>query len=166
MNVDCLWPWHEILTDPVYQLFLVHKCTCSCSAGGSLQVMSFIFSSSRTYFSPSSHLLLIRMVRFLTRPIWLMDWDPHTEGRSSAPPPPPPPPQFNISVFCHMQSNRVVDGPAADDKIPDPQWRLVPLVTMCQDPPKVNGRWLSYWFDVSITVPIYNTFVSSCTTKY
>ena len=52
----------------------------------------------------------------------------HTEGRSSAPPPPPPP-QFNISVFCHMQSNRVVDGtdncttaegPAADDKIPVP----------------------------------------------
>ena len=77
------------------------------AAGGSLQVISFIFSSLRTYFSP-----LIPLVTDQDDTIY----DPsclilglratHTEGCASTP---HPHPQFNISLFFHMQSNRVVD---------------------------------------------------------
>ena len=45
------------------------------AAGGSLQVMSLIFSSSRTYFSPLIPPLLIRIIPFMTHYIWFMDWD-------------------------------------------------------------------------------------------
>ena len=67
------------------------------AAGGSLQVMSLIFSSLKMYFPLSSH-------RYWSGWSWFTDWDQHTQRDSSA----PPLPHFDISACFHMQSNRVV----------------------------------------------------------
>lgn len=123
-------------------------------------------------FFPSSHLLLIMMTLFMTRPSWSIDEEPctHRGVYSGAPP------QHNISIFFHMQSKKIVDllqlwkggaeGPAAEDHTPFLQQRRLLLFNMWQALEHLalrgNGRWHWDWFDSCST---QSTFQSLNTTS-
>ena len=169
MNLDCVWSMcrrtvnidqHKVIESGVLNnqyinlLFSMHKWACKCCDTHFVSAM-LLRLSSKKHISP--HLLLIRIILFMTRPAWSTDWYhaslSHKEEHSSA----SPPPRLNISLFSHMQSNRVetakAEGPAAEDHIPVPQWAecyclIAMLQVLVHLALKGNGRWSSDWFNI------------------
>ena len=115
------------------------------------------------YFSPLIPPLLIRMILFMICPNWSTDWDPLTYSGTAAP-------LLLLSLisgyFIWSQTQllmgqmivkwRGAEGPAAEDHIPVPQGRRVPLFNMChrhRQPCTHPGTWEFTW-TINWTGPI------------